>query len=703
MSGKGVRSKQGFSSSFQRAKKRKRLARLLAVYSTIPSASNSLDLVRPIDCRPNQNCSSDANAFPYNDIEYETPLLSTRASTMLHDFPSSSISTLNPKLQSIANNLRTDQGTDTNITFQQKLSQWAIEQNITHTALKKLLGILKENVSSNDLERLPLDSRTLLNTPLSTGVQKMGEGSYVYFGIRETIINLCAQYRLTLTLADSFCISVNIDGLPIFKSSSKSFWPILCRITSIDALKSEVFCVAIYEGESKAEPNQFLKNFVEEAEVLSINGITIRSIIHKFRISSLICDTPAKSYILKIKGHSGYFSCTKCTLEGDFGNNLHFTEITFEKRTDQSFRLKTQPEHHIGTSLLEQIPYFNMVDNIPIDYMHCILLGVMKRLLCHAKYGWIHGRPPFKIRASKVNDINLQFSKFNKYIPCEFSRKTRSIIECKRYKATEFRLLLLYTGIIVFKKNIPKKYYSNFLCFSVGTIILSSPEYSKDNAFLEYAHDLFVHFIKNSIQLYGQDFVSHNVHNLLHITDCVRLYGELDNFSAFPFENYMSQLKKKIRKAQCPLQQVVKRVIEQQGKVFKSVIEQKLQFCVEHNSGPLIIQCRSPQFKILKHPLFLINCSKVSDRLILLNDGTIVEAKNFATFNGSIVVIGSLHEKIAAFFKVPVTSQTLGISVVKPHSGIEDKMYSVDDIKTKLMILPFDGNILCFPLWHVQK
>lgn len=72
-----------------------------------------------------------------------------------------------------------------------------------------------------------------------------------------------------------------------------------------------------------------------------------------------------------------------------------------------------------------------------------------------------------------------------------------------------------------------------------------SEYYSKLENYVIYAHNLMEHFICQSIKINGPDFVSHNIHNLLHLSDCVKLYGALDNFSAFPFENYMQQLKKK--------------------------------------------------------------------------------------------------------------------------------------------------------------
>jgi len=219
-------------------------------------------------------------------------------------------------------------------------------------------------------------------------------------------------------------------------------------------LIKEVFLVALYHGSEKLKSaNDFLKDFINECIYLSNNGILINFFSYKFRILMLICDSPAKSYILAIKNHTGHFSCTKCDQEGEIFNHTScFIETErFCKRTDNSFRTTAQPEHHIGTTMLLDIPNFNMIDNVPIDYMHNLLLGSMKRLLSHKRCGWIYGKPPHKLRARDVNKISENL-KLKRHILYEFSRKTRSILECKRYKATEFRLFLLYTGPIVLKK-----------------------------------------------------------------------------------------------------------------------------------------------------------------------------------------------------------------------------------------------------------
>lgn len=93
----------------------------------------------------------------------------------------------------------------------------------------------------------------------------------------------------------------------------------------------------------------------------------------------LICDFPAKSYVMAIKGHSGYFSCTKCCTEGFIVNGVVcFGDTKYVKRNDRDFRDKRQEEHHVGEIILEKLPEFDLIENVPLDYMHLILLGVIK-------------------------------------------------------------------------------------------------------------------------------------------------------------------------------------------------------------------------------------------------------------------------------------------------------------------------------------
>lgn len=58
------------------------------------------------------------------------------------------------------------------------------------------------------------------------------------------------------------------------------------------------------------------------------------------------------------------------------------------------------------------------------------------------------------------------------YIPREFSRKCRSLTELERWKATEFRLFLLYIGIVALKGPVSCDQYRHFLLLFIAIYIV---------------------------------------------------------------------------------------------------------------------------------------------------------------------------------------------------------------------------------------
>lgn len=159
-----------------------------------------------------------------------------------------------------------------------------------------------------DYPELPSNARTLLKTPRKIAVKSVEPGIYYHFGLEQCIKNLLSKTHNFLT---SNCIEIliNIDGLPVAKSTSSQLYPILCCIFT----SYNVEVIGIYHGfEKPNNANIFLKDLVDDINNLTSNGIYYNTKLYSIKIKGFICDAPAKSYITFTKGHSGYYSCTKC-------------------------------------------------------------------------------------------------------------------------------------------------------------------------------------------------------------------------------------------------------------------------------------------------------------------------------------------------------------------------------------------------------
>ncbi|KAJ8965652.1 hypothetical protein NQ317_010639 [Molorchus minor] len=197
-----------------------------------------------------------------------------------------------------------------------------------------------------------------------------------------------------------------------------------------------------------------------------------------------------------------------------------------------------------------------MVSQLALDYMHLVCLGVVKRLLIF----WTGLVPKVKLRLSK-NQIGIIDAKVEVIKVCsEFARQPRKISKCKEFKATEFRLYLLYIGPIVLKDILPQPAYQHFLCLTVAIRILCD-----DNLLhlIDYAESLLLFFVEKFADIYGKRFISYNVHNLIHLCNEVRHFkGTLDSFSAFKYENALYKLCLLVKDSGKPLEQVVNRLAE---------------------------------------------------------------------------------------------------------------------------------------------
>ena len=225
-----------------------------------------------------------------------------------------------------------------------------------------------------------------------------------------------------------------------------------------------------------------------------------------------------------------------------------------------------------------------MVSQFPLDYMHLICLGVVRKLI----YLWLKGPLPTRMHHNLVRSLSDLLLNVKSYITREFVRRPRSFFEIKQWKATELRQFLLYSGPVILCGKIPQEVYHNFLLLSVSMRMLLSPALCAN--YLDYVQELLETFVKNFGSIYGQNMLIYNIHNLVHLVQDAKRYGPLDNISAFPFESFLGKLKKLVRGSNYPLSQLVRRLGEKQRvkvKLHQDEEDTMARFKRQHISGPL--------------------------------------------------------------------------------------------------------------------
>ena len=432
-------------------------------------------------------------------------------------------------------------GSSENEEFKNELAIWANTFLINHNALKALLSLINKYTNMN----LCKDSRTLMKTPRYTSVIEIDNGEC----IKQIIQNKCALNHEFQTVN----LLINIDGAAILgNSSEKNLWIILCK----DAELSTVYLVGVFHGIKKPQDqNNFLKCFVEELIDLINNGFTWDGQVFFVRMHGFVCDTPAKSFILCTKYHSGYFSCSKCTLEGEYlYNGVYFPVKDIEKlkkycnihlRSDTEFKnLQYIGDYQRGETILCKLPFVGLVSNVPLDAMHLVYQGVMKHLI-RLWIGDKKGKKQiFRLSEQQIEQVSLKLESLKNLLPCEFNRRSRSLAFWKQWKATEYRHFLLYFGPFLLKNVLEHKVYHNFLKLHLSILILNHQNLISNSDNIEYAESLLINFIYEFQEIYGKNNVTHNIHNLLHLAKDVKKYDTLESFSAFDFENHICLLKK---------------------------------------------------------------------------------------------------------------------------------------------------------------
>lgn len=131
-----------------------------------------------------------------------------------------------------------------------------------------------------------------------------------YFGILKCIGKILNKVWLTVPERHTFKLQLNFDSLPLCKSTSTQFWPIL---GILQGYSKKPILIGLFCGTSK--PNSltdYLHSLVQELKSLK-SGFLFKQKTFFLNVVSVVCETPARAFIRGVKSPLGTMDVTSVT------------------------------------------------------------------------------------------------------------------------------------------------------------------------------------------------------------------------------------------------------------------------------------------------------------------------------------------------------------------------------------------------------
>ena len=236
---------------------------------------------------------------------------------------------------------------------------------------------------------------------------------------------------------------------------------------------------------------------------LKHNGFFYNDKVHKISTRSFVCDAPARQFLKNIRSHNSYHGCECCTVNGVWEGRVVFDGEFCELRSEEKFNAIDYEDHQNGLCPLVTAGVL-CIKNFPIECMHLVCLGVVKRMLL-----WlIEGPRLCRLSQLHQQQISDRLNSIRGKMPSEFVRQPRGLQGVKRWKAIEFRQFLLYSGPIVLNGVLSKSYFQHFLSLSTSITILCYPtQENRPMELLNYVEKLLIWFVREAKALYGIAFL----------------------------------------------------------------------------------------------------------------------------------------------------------------------------------------------------
>lgn len=414
-------------------------------------------------------------------------------------------------------------------------------------------------------------------------------------------------------------------------------------------------------------------------------------------------------YLLGIKYFNHKSGCQKCSTIGVWSSVSHttcFPEFNAPGRTDFSFRNRLDPDHHKEKSVLEDLmdvegkPLLDMIKQFPTsDTLHLLHEGAIKKCVMMWKNG-TREKKQKKWSKEVIASLNRNILELNRELPSDIHRKIRIFEYVSYFKATEFRALLLYVGMVIFKDVLSETEYTHFMYLCTSARFLSCQTYVANAEFKSNAKKYLSDYCKYFVIIYGASAVVSNIHYISHIFEDVDQFGSLETISTYPFENFLREIKMNVQASNTTLEQISRRLVEVVGTDKHQVDLERRKYEKASWVPELKYVIKEPAFKFIRlSPNVFLSVRKTGDKWFLTKFNDIVSMKYATRLGDSYFIRGQPIGQKTNFFTLPFSSHITNI-YLSDGKLLNEKTYKHDQVKAKLVCLSYQDKFVFIPLLH---
>ena len=261
----------------------------------------------------------------------------------------------------------------------------------------------------------------------------------------------------------------------------------------------------------------------------------------------------------KLKPKQSNIVWPKTTANGPPRTRREILEIIEKIENDQPLT-PDEAKGITGRSLLFDLPGFDFVADVPVDYLHCGCLGVIKRSVeLTFKVG--ETRPRITKRPlSSPHLFNTLIARVKVMREC--NRRVRDL-DFSVYKGQEFRNLALFFFPIILtciEEGSKERDLWLHLSYMIKSCVIPSEEF--ENIDLNVVNNSMTKFYSLYQQLFGVQNCTYNTHVLgSHLLE-MRFHGPLTLTSTFPFESFYGEMRNSfVPGTTSPLKQIFTNVL----------------------------------------------------------------------------------------------------------------------------------------------